>query len=122
MRQIYQRDDVPSTPRHILSHTGLRGVAAILVVLYHAQFGAGHKLALKTTTTFFSRGYLWVDLFFILSGFIISYTNKADHVKSLDLSQCVLFILQGLRVYIHYIYSAWATSSYLLCLSSRYLF
>jgi len=56
---------------------GLRGVAALLVVWYHifegfafaeATNGAGDGL-IKT----FNHGYLAVDFFFMLSGFVISY-------------------------------------------------
>ncbi len=56
----------------IRAHTGLRGIAALLVVFYHLQFTQPH-LPFEDATSFFRRGYLMVDLFFILSGFIISY-------------------------------------------------
>jgi len=53
--------------------TSLRGLAAILVVLYHASYNVdwpeGHLLKLV-----FSQGFLAVDFFFVLSGFIIAYT------------------------------------------------
>lgn len=60
---------------YIRSHTGLRGLAASFVVAYHLQFGQGPKLWIETATEIFSRSYLFVDLFFVLSGFIISYTS-----------------------------------------------
>ena len=62
----------------IRSHTGLRGVAALMVVAYHQQFTAGYKLPIETATELFRRSYLMVDLFFILSGFIISYVYNAE--------------------------------------------
>jgi len=68
--------------REIRSHTGLRGIAALLVVAYHQQFSAGYKLPLETATSIFGRSYLMVDLFFILSGFIISYVYHADRRQS----------------------------------------
>lgn len=78
MTQKHEASDPSRAPSQILSHTGLRGVAALLVVMYHMQFGTDQKLAFETATPFFTRSYLWVDLFFVLSGFIISYTNLAD--------------------------------------------
>ncbi len=62
----------------IISHTSIRGIAALLVVVYHLQFGAPFRFSWETATPFFTRGYLWVDLFFILSGFIISYSTGAS--------------------------------------------
>ncbi len=61
---------------YIHSHMALRGIAALLVVAYHLQFGAAYTLPPERMTLLFKRGYLWVDLFFILSGFIIAYTSR----------------------------------------------
>jgi peptidoglycan/LPS O-acetylase OafA/YrhL len=64
-------------PKYIHSLTSLRGIAAIWVMLFHIDvllfyrdFGAfiPHSL-----TGIISKGYLWVDFFFLLSGFIISH-------------------------------------------------
>ena len=62
--------------REIRSHTGLRGVAALLVVGYHQQFGGGYRLPFEAGL--FRRSYLMVDLFFILSGFVLSYVYNAE--------------------------------------------
>ncbi|MGH6612744.1 acyltransferase family protein [Sphingomonas sp.] len=54
----------------ISSLTGLRGVAAVAVMLYHIPHNptfAAFEIPL------FSRAYLCVDLFFVLSGFVISF-------------------------------------------------
>ncbi len=56
--------------------TGIRGFAAIFVVLYH--FHDSWVLlfpALQHIRPFVNHGYLGVDLFFVLSGFIISYVH-----------------------------------------------
>lgn len=48
---------------------GLRGVAALLVILYH--FGEG--FATSPVDQFMNHGYLAVDFFFVLSGFVLGY-------------------------------------------------
>ena len=77
--------------REIRSHTAIRGIAAFLVVAYHLQFD-NDLLGVETATTFFKRSYLFVDLFFILSGFIISYVNQADRRDPLTRDAIVRFM------------------------------
>lgn len=48
---------------------GLRGVAALLVIWYHVFEG----FATSPVDQLFNHGYLAVDFFFILSGFVIGY-------------------------------------------------
>ncbi|WP_422047400.1 acyltransferase family protein [Rosenbergiella collisarenosi] len=50
---------------------GLRGIAVIAVVLYHYSWFV-HPLELS----FLRRGYIGVDIFFIISGFLACYTTK----------------------------------------------
>lgn len=59
----------PST-RHVAlpGLTGLRGVGAVWVAVYHAQYGLDLPVA--------DAGYLGVDLFFILSGFVLSHAHS----------------------------------------------
>ncbi len=72
------------TRRHIRSHTALRGIAALLVVLYHLHFGSSFHFGWEQATPFFTKGYLWVDLFFILSGFVIAYSTQAESRQKFD--------------------------------------
>lgn len=51
---------------------GLRGVAALLVVFYHIFEGLSFAAG-GTLITTINHGYLAVDFFFILSGFVIGY-------------------------------------------------
>lgn len=51
---------------------GLRGVAALLVVWYHVFEGFAFAAG-SDTISGMNHGYLAVDFFFILSGFVISY-------------------------------------------------
>lgn len=48
---------------------GLRGVAAMLVIWYHFFEG----FATSPTDQMMNHGYLAVDFFFVLSGFVIGY-------------------------------------------------
>ncbi|HVL75323.1 MAG TPA: acyltransferase [Noviherbaspirillum sp.] len=48
----------------IRSLEGMRGIAALIVALYHLGIGAQHVAVIR-------NGYLFVDLFFVLSGFIM---------------------------------------------------
>jgi len=79
-------------PRQIHSHAALRGIAALLVVAYHLQFGGGYRLALERATPALNRSYLFVDLFFILSGFIISYVNDAARSKGVSVGEIKSFM------------------------------
>ena len=63
---------------------GLRGVAALLVVWYHVFEGfqfAGNKPVID----FINHGYLAVDFFFILSGFVVGYAYDNRWGKTLTL-------------------------------------
>jgi peptidoglycan/LPS O-acetylase OafA/YrhL len=57
---------------------GLRGVAAILVVAFHIfeAFGGGNRFI-----QIINHGYLAVDFFFLLSGFVVAYAYDDRWVK-----------------------------------------
>jgi peptidoglycan/LPS O-acetylase OafA/YrhL len=59
--------------------TSVRGFAALYVFLYHCQ-NSLQSLTLHWFTGFAGKGYLAVDFFFVLSGFILShvYLRAAD--------------------------------------------
>ena len=90
----------PSRLVHIHSHTGLRGLASLLVVAYHLQFGEGYRFPFEGHDSFLGRGYIWVDLFFVLSGFIISYTANAERERGFSWLEARHFMRQRLaRIY-----------------------
>ena len=63
----------PQAPAaEIPSLTPLRGVAALFVVAFHLTFYIP-TLHYERTAPIFLLGYLWVDFFFVLSGFIIAH-------------------------------------------------
>ncbi|QGX91643.1 acyltransferase [Tatumella sp. TA1] len=57
--------------KNIPALTGIRGIAALLVVFYHLLHHSINFNLIK-------NGYLSVDLFFILSGFIMMYVHSND--------------------------------------------
>jgi exopolysaccharide production protein ExoZ len=65
----------------LLSLQALRAVAALLVVMYHTELIFGAKAALRPFGGIFRDGNRGVDLFFVLSGFIITYIHAADWDK-----------------------------------------
>lgn len=86
--------------RYIVSHTSMRGVAALLVVFYHMQYGTQTYFGWEAATPFFKKGYLWVDLFFMLSGFVISYSARSDERAPFSPSQIKSFyVLRFARIY-----------------------
>ena len=71
-----------NTKPHYALLDGLRGVAALLVVWYHIFEGfqfAGNKPVIDSI----NHGYLAVDFFFILSGFVIGYAYDDRWNKTL---------------------------------------
>lgn len=61
---------------------GLRGVAALLVVFYHIYEGFSFSSG-GTPITVINHGYLAVDFFFMLSGFVIGYAYDDRWKKSM---------------------------------------
>jgi len=53
----------------------LRGVASLLVVLLHATINLNENGKTVFLLNFFSFGGAGVDIFFVISGFIITYTS-----------------------------------------------
>ncbi len=64
--------------KEIRALTGLRGVAAFYVMLYHFRI---YDYLPDMGRTFFIHGYLCVDLFFVLSGFVMAKTYQGLFVQ-----------------------------------------
>jgi len=56
----------------------LRGIAAILVVLFHTQVIFALRTGTEAFAGLFKSGFRGVDLFFVLSGFIIGHVHGSD--------------------------------------------
>src|SRR5580698_2415072 len=80
--------EVAGRPRTVASIQVLRGLAAVLVMLYHYA----HYLSVTIPgrdigNVLFAGGYAGVDVFFYISGFIIVYsTEQREHANPVDFS------------------------------------
>lgn len=78
----------------------LRGVAILLVLGRHGEVAPESSPALhKLTQAWFNGGWIGVDLFFVLSGFLVSGLIFAEHAKRGTFSPHLFVIRRGLRIY-----------------------
>lgn len=68
---------------NLKSLTGIRGIAALYVVLYHFT---------QAKISFLDNGYIAVDLFFILSGFIMHMVYKDKFSNEIDLNYTLRYL------------------------------
>lgn len=59
--------------REIKSHTALRGIAALLVVLFHYKNNLAYEAKIDGLTGFLETSDRFVDFFFMLSGFVMGH-------------------------------------------------
>lgn len=62
----------------LVALTSLRGIAALLVMAHHFIFVLLEKMGRVLPSHLFLKSYLWVDLFFLLSGFVLAYVYQAQ--------------------------------------------
>ncbi|NCD67821.1 acyltransferase family protein [Mucilaginibacter agri] len=78
--------------KEIKSLTGIRGIAALYVVLYHELQNFEPVKSLPVIGCFVRHGYLSVDLFFMLSGFVIMLSTHNKFSNTLSLTNYNLFL------------------------------
>jgi peptidoglycan/LPS O-acetylase OafA/YrhL len=65
-------NDAPAHPTHLPSLDGFRGLAVLLVMFVHFSTNANSLGYYNAITSLSSIGWIGVDLFFVLSGFLIT--------------------------------------------------
>ncbi len=73
-----------SIDKQLQSLTGLRGIAALAVVIFHVTYGIFGAATDTGWPLIPRRGYLAVDLFFILSGFVLAHVYGEEFAQRLD--------------------------------------
>lgn len=77
-------ENLPKTKQHFEVLDGLRGIAAIIVVAFHFM-----EMAFPYPEFHIAHGYLAVDFFFCLSGFVIAYAYD-NRVESMGFKNFAL--------------------------------
>lgn len=72
--------------------TPLRGIAALLVAVFHFEMAIARFVPAKQTM-FFEKSYLMVDLFFVMSGFIMLHVYGDSFMQSITKSYLRKFIV-----------------------------
>ncbi len=87
----------------IVIHTALRGLAALCVVVYHVSLGF-LSLDLGFRAGFAAHSYLFVDLFFLLSGYIICLKYRSWFADGVSRAGFAKFIaLRFARIYPNFV-------------------
>lgn len=86
-------------PARLDGLTALRAVAATAVVLYHLNGRVFGALGLPHYIPFVDRYYLGVDLFFILSGFILAHVRGREFAQPRPTRALRFYILRLARIY-----------------------
>jgi peptidoglycan/LPS O-acetylase OafA/YrhL len=85
--------------KYIHNLTALRGIAAILVAVLHFHFFLGPVVPYGSTVII-NKFYLMVDLFFILSGFIMCYVYEPKFDKGIEIKNYKKFLIARIaRIY-----------------------
>jgi peptidoglycan/LPS O-acetylase OafA/YrhL len=95
-----------TTRPYITTLTPLRGIAALLVLIFHSNLMV---MPFNSRNVNFMSGWLWVDFFFVLSGFIIFYVYGESFKESLTTASYWKYIkARFARVYpLHFFTLVW---------------
>lgn len=106
--------------RYLSNLTPLRGIAALLTVIFHVDIVVGifgGKLLDRSDSFLITRMYLMVDFFFVLSGFIMCHVYAENFRSSVNGQSFKKFtIARFARVYPLHVFSLILTSLFLFLL------
>lgn len=93
---------------YLTTLTPLRGIAALIVVIFHSNLMLMSFMPI-TKPHIITSGWLWVDFFFVLSGFIISYVYGENFRESMTRASYWKYIkARFARVYpLHFVTMIW---------------
>lgn len=90
---------------YLPSLTALRGIAALLVAIFHFEMAVA-RFVPAADSMFFEKCYLMVDLFFIMSGFIMMHVYSSQFKNSIQPSTLKNFLVARFaRVYPLHLFS-----------------
>jgi len=101
-------------PRNIKTLTGIRGFAALWVVFFHLQ-AASYFHVTPLFKDFIQHGFWGVDVFFVLSGFVLAHVYESGFVQKVSLNNYLRYLgLRLGRIYpLHAVTTAAAFAAYL---------
>jgi peptidoglycan/LPS O-acetylase OafA/YrhL len=82
-----------------LALDGLRGIGAIAIVLYHMAPGFERTAQFETVGPYFARYYIFLDLFFIVSGVVLAGSAKIFAARLSQSNLSTFYLDRATRIY-----------------------
>ncbi len=103
---------------YLTTLTPLRGIAALLVVIFHSNLMLAPFVD-PAQTKFVQNGWLWVDFFFVLSGFVLSHAYGPGFQERVSWASYKKYLLARFaRVYPLHFLTLWAAVAVVLVIRS----
>ncbi|GAA4394798.1 acyltransferase [Nibrella viscosa] len=107
-----------STIPYLTTLTPLRGIAALLVVIFHSNLLLS-SFVNPEQTLFVKNGWLWVDFFFVLSGFVLAHAYGPSFQQQVTWRSYNRYLLARFaRVYPLHFVTLWAAAAVILVIRS----
>lgn len=90
------KENSTGTAQHLLSLDSLRAVAVLLVIARHVDFPESADPLLHALHR---GGWVGVDLFFVLSGFLVSGLLFSEYLRARTISVTRFLVRRGLKIY-----------------------